>query len=154
MSAIYFILRWAALVALLLAINALYGCGHAPSGLRFTYHGTTELQGLMFDCVLENMSSLGIEASGDIWMVDYIAPPPGSPDDWTVYGRTTGRDDFLRIDTLPIPALPQVLAHELVHVLAGQETGDRDSAHVNPHYFGSNSLAELYMYQAYSLCQR
>jgi hypothetical protein len=139
----------AILVALALGVAA---CAPQVSGLHFEYRQASELQALQLDCVLELVSETGLEASGDVWLADDLQQLWNG--DERLYGRTTGRDDFLRVDLLNVPALPQVFVHELIHVLAGQETNSRDPGHVNPKYFGPNSLTEFYAYQAFQLCQR
>ncbi len=126
------------------------GCSaHTQATLRFDYHGFNEVQAAELDCVLEIVSEHLPYASGDIFLVDYIQ----QHDDTRIWGRTFGRDDQLTIQMIDLPDMPYILVHELMHVLAGQETETRDGDHTNPRYFGKDSLTETLGAQALGFCK-
>lgn len=132
---------WGSFLAL-----TLLGCGAPGQQLHFTYHGFTDLQVMALRCAGDLIADQLHDVGGEVWLKNDF--PSG------VYGHTTGPDAYLMIDLAPVPALPQIFTHELVHILEGQQEGIRDAGHTNPVYFGPQSLEEDLSYQAFTLCQR
>lgn len=148
-SVIYAAIRLWPVTLLLVLAWACVGCGD-DSTPHFDYHDANEAQVAQLDCALGLIADRLHNVAGDVWMVESLVARKGGE---AIYGRTLGRDDYLSVYLVKIPGLAQVFVHELVHVLAGQETDTRDPAHANPAYFGPDSLAEDLSGRAYVECQ-
>lgn len=135
----YYTLPWLMMLA---------GCSTPTSDLvRFDYHGFSETQTAELDCVLGLMAEdIPMGAAGNVWR---------QVDDGTgIWGQTAGPKEALIIDLQNVPEMPYVFVHELVHVIAGQETGDRVPNHDNPTYFGPDSMSVVLGQQAMASCRK
>lgn len=122
----------------------LWGCGSVSTDVHLEYHEFSDVQTMQLDCALAVIEDLPLYARGSVWLQPV--------DNTGIWGHTRGPSSALIIDLQDVPEMPFVFVHELLHVLSGQETGDRDAAHANAHYFGSGSLEESLGHAAMAFC--